>query len=75
MVIPFKVISVIGKIDNTKSAPTDSGYLAKVILPQGLTTNYKKTLQYRDGSQADIITQDMRLQERFYNNVRKQLER
>ncbi len=69
--------SVIGKIENIKSVPTDSGYLAKVILSQGLTTNYKKSIQYRDGliAQADIITQDMRLLERFYNNVRKQFER
>ncbi len=69
--------SVIGKIDNIKSVPTDSGFLAKVILPQGLNTNYKKSLQYRDGlfAQADIITEDMRLPERFYYNIVKQIRR
>ncbi len=69
--------SLIGTIDNIKPVPTDSGYLARVILPQGLHTNYKKTLQYRDGllAQAEIITRDMRLLERFYSNVRKQFER
>lgn len=69
--------SVIGKIGNIKSVPTDSGCLARVILPEGLTTNYKKTLQYRDGliAHADIITKDMRLLERFYYNVRKQIRK
>ncbi len=74
---PEQYGSVIGIIENIKPVPTDSGYLAKVILPNGLNTTYKKTLQYRDGliAQADIITQDMRLLERFYSNVRKQIER
>ncbi len=69
--------SVVGKIDNIKSVPTDSGFLAKVILPEGLSTNYKKTLQYRDGliAQADIITEKMRLPERFYYNIVKQIKR
>lgn len=69
--------SVTGKISNIKSVPTDSGYLAKVILSGGLTTNYKRPLQYRNGmtAEADIITEDMRLLERFYINVRKQFAR
>jgi multidrug resistance efflux pump len=69
--------SVVGKIDYINNTPSDSGYLAKVILPQGLMTNYKKPLQYRNGlfAQADIITEDMRLLERFYYNINKQLKR
>lgn len=69
--------SVAGEIDYINSTPTDSGYLAKVILPNGLITNYKKTLQYRNGlfAQADIITEDMRLLERFYYNLIKQIKR
>lgn len=69
--------AVLGKIDYIKTVPTDSGYLAKIILPQGLVTNYKRPLHYRNGmiAEADIITQDMRLLDRFYNNVRKQFER
>ena len=69
--------SVVGKIDYINTTPSDSGYLAKVILPDGLITNYKKPLLYRNGlfAQADIVTEDMRLLERFYYNIAKQLKR
>ena len=69
--------TVVGRIDFINSIPTDSGYLAKVSLPQGLITNYKKPLQYSNGlfAQADIVTENMRLLERFYYNMVKQIER
>jgi multidrug efflux pump subunit AcrA (membrane-fusion protein) len=69
--------AVVGKIDYINSTPSDSGYLAKVSLPDGLVTNYKKPLQYRNGlfAQADIITENMRLLERFYYNLVKQVKR
>ncbi|MCC6634522.1 MAG: HlyD family efflux transporter periplasmic adaptor subunit [Chitinophagaceae bacterium] len=69
--------SVTGKIDFINTIPTDSGYLAKIILPDGLISNYKKPLQYHTGltAQADIVTEDIRLLERFYYNIRKQLSR
>ncbi len=69
--------SVPGRIEYISSTPTDSGYMAKVSLPDGLTTNYKKTLYYRNGllAQADIITEQMRLLERFYYNLMKQFKR
>lgn len=69
--------SVVGKIDYINTIPTDSGYLAKVILPNGLTTNFKKSLQYRNGlvAQADIVTEKMRLLERFYYNIARQFKR
>jgi HlyD family secretion protein len=39
-----------------------------VELPHALLTNYGKRLHYRTGllAQADIITEDIRLLERFY---------
>jgi HlyD family secretion protein len=69
--------SVTGKIDFISTTPTDSGFLARVTLSHGLTTNYKKTLQYQYGlfAQADIVTENMRLLERLYYNIRKQLSR
>ncbi len=69
--------SVSGKIEFISTTPTDSGYLAKVTLPKGLTTNYGKTIQYQYGlfAQADIVTENMRLLERFYYIIRKQLNR
>lgn len=69
--------SVTGKIDFISSTPSDSGFLAKVILPAGLKTNYNKSLQYQHGlfASADIITKDMRLLELFYYNLIKQIKR
>lgn len=69
--------SIIGTIESMNSSPSDSGYLAKVNLPAGLITNYKKQLQYRDGlfAQADIITEDIRLLERFYYSISKRFNR
>ena len=69
--------SVSGKIEYISSTPTDSGYLAKVILPKGLVTSYGKKLHYQYGllAQADIITEKMRLLERFYYNIRKKISR
>jgi hypothetical protein len=67
--------SVKGRIEFISTAPSDSGYLAKVTLPGGLVTNYKKTIQYRTGlsMQADIITDKRRLLERFFSNFRSKL--
>jgi len=75
---PFEQFgNVTGKIEFIHQTVSDSGYLVKVGLPKGLSTNQSKTLQYRNGllAQADIITQDMRLLERFYYNLIKQISR
>lgn len=66
--------SVKGKIEFISHIPSDSGYLAKVGLTKGLVTNHKKQIQYRDGllANAEIITQDMRLLERFYYSIVRQ---
>jgi HlyD family secretion protein len=57
-----------GTLDFISNIPTDSGYLAKVGLPQKLITNYGKQLQFYQGlsAQGEIVTQDMRLLERFF---------
>jgi multidrug resistance efflux pump len=59
---------VIGKLDYTSELATDSGFLAHILLINGLKTNQHKFLHYRDGLKAEafIITLDMRLFERFY---------
>ena len=69
--------AVNGIIDYISPTPTDSGFLAKVLLPNGLVTSYGKQLRYQYGlvAQADIITENMRLLERFYYNIRKQIRR
>ncbi len=74
---PFQEYGAIkGKIDFISHIPTDSGYLAKVILTDGLNTSYKKVVQYRDGltAQGEIITKDLRLLQRFYYNIVKKVQ-
>lgn len=68
--------SIKGKIDFISNITTDSGYLAKVTLPAGLNTTYKKVIQFREGltAQGEIITADMRLLQRFYYSIVKQVQ-
>ncbi|MGF2413496.1 HlyD family secretion protein [Ferruginibacter sp.] len=69
--------SIKGTIDFISHITTDSGYLAKVILPNGLNTSYKKSIQFTEGltAQGEIVTADMRLLQRFYYNIVKQVSR
>lgn len=63
--------AVSGSLQFVSNMATDSGYLSKIELPNGLETNFKKTIQFKEGltATAEIITKDMRLLERFYNSV------
>ncbi len=63
--------SIKGRIEFVKSIPSDSGYLAKVSLPDGLITNYKKNILFVEGlsAQAEIITEKKRLSERLFGRI------
>ncbi len=69
--------SLTGRLDFISNITTDSGYLAKVILPNGLNTSYNKQIQFREGLQAqgEVITANMRLLQRFYYSIVKQVEK
>ena len=69
--------SVKGKIDFISRIPSDSGFLAKVSLPDGLITNYKKEIQYSEGlfASGEIITDNLRLLQRFYYSFYKLFKR
>jgi HlyD family secretion protein len=69
--------AVSGTIDFISNVITDSGYLARIILPNGLTTNYNKQVQFHEGLavQGEIITERMRLLQRFFNNTRQLFSR
>ena len=69
--------SVMGKIEFISHIPSEEGYLAKVAFTNGLATTYNRQIQYRVGllANAEIITKDMRLLERFYYNIVRQIER
>jgi HlyD family secretion protein len=72
---PFSEFGMVeGKIDFISEIPLkDSVFLGKILLPKGLITNYGKKLTYKTGmtAQADIITEDSRLIERFFYDFRK----
>ncbi|NBC64642.1 MAG: HlyD family efflux transporter periplasmic adaptor subunit [Bacteroidetes bacterium] len=68
--------SVYGEVEYFSDFPVrDSLFFAKVAFPDGLQTSYGQTIPPRNGmlGQAEIITQDMRLLERVYNNITKEL--
>lgn len=62
-----------GKINYISSIATDSGFYAIVHLSNGLTTNLKKHIQYKNGlkAQAIVITKNMRLLQRMYYSIIK----
>jgi hypothetical protein len=75
---PFQEFGFVsGKIDFISRIPIGDGYLAKVSMNNGLQTSYNKQIQYRDGliARSEIITDDLRLLERFYYNFLKQIEK
>lgn len=68
--------SVKGRITYFSEFPVqDSVFLAKVNFPKGLVTNYGKKLRPTSGmtGRAKIITRDMKLLERIYNNLTSEL--
>lgn len=63
---------VIGKINSVSLMPSESNYSVEVEFPNGLTTNYHKKLAFGQDMQgtAEIITEDIRLIERFVQPLR-----
>ena len=66
-----------GRITYISDLPTDSGFLAHIQMPNGLITNQNKLIHYREGlrAEAQIITKDIRLVERFYYNISSSIKR
>lgn len=65
-----------GKVQNISLIPDDKGnYYVDVVLPKGLKTSYNKTLVFDKElrGNAEIVTQDLRLIERFFYQIRKLL--
>ncbi|PQA94987.1 HlyD family secretion protein [Chryseobacterium piscicola] len=65
-----------GKVQNISLTPDkDGNYYVDVILPKGLKTSYNKTLPFDKElkGNAEIVTQDLRLIERFFYQIRKLL--
>lgn len=64
-----------GRISFISNISSDSGYLAKVVLPEGLVSNYNKTFAYRTGLSVDvdIVTKKRRLLDRFLSNIKAKI--
>ncbi|PST82659.1 HlyD family secretion protein [Pedobacter yulinensis] len=63
-----------GRVQNISFTPDDKGnYYVDVTLPKGLTTSYNKklVLDKELKGNAEIVTQDLRLIERFFYQVAK----
>ncbi len=66
-----------GKIKSISLIPNEDGfYLIDVDLPQDLKTTYGKNITFRQEMKgtADIITKDLRLIERFFNQLRNKIK-
>lgn len=65
-----------GKVQNISLSPDkDGNYYVDIALPKGLKTSYNKTLTFDKElkGNAEIVTQDLRLIERFFYQMRKLL--
>lgn len=70
---PFQEFgSVEAVIESISLIPSNNQYVVTVGLPNGLTTTYKKNLAFQQEMQgnAEIITEDLRILERVFNQFR-----
>jgi len=65
--------AVYGKLEYISHVGTDSGYLSKISLPDGLKTSSGRHLQYEDRlmATAQIVTRDLSLLGRVYYSIVK----
>jgi len=64
-----------GRVHSVSLVPADNNYLIEIALPDGLTTNYRKTLPVtlEMKASAEIVTEDLRLIERFFMPLKRVL--
>ncbi len=73
---PYEQFGILnGRLSYISNVASDSGFLGRVELPNGLQTEYNKTIQFRSGLHATaiIISKPMRLLQRFYYNMMKKV--
>lgn len=67
-----------GKVENISLTPDKDGfYLVDVSLPQEMITSYGKEIEFKQEMRgvAEIITEDLRLLERFFYQLKEAFER
>ena len=64
---------LIGNVKSISLIANEENYLVKVALTNGLKTTYNKELNYTPemGGTAEIITEDLRITDRIFNQFRK----
>ncbi|MCU0324232.1 MAG: HlyD family secretion protein [Spirosomaceae bacterium] len=75
---PFQEFGTVkGRIEHISDIPKDTAYLVKVIFPNGLVTNANKKLPFRNGMTAsgEVITENLRLIDKFFYDIRKGMQR
>lgn len=74
---PYQEFGMVeGRVKNMANAPDkDGNYYVNVILPNGLQTSFHKTLPFDKElkGNAEVVTRDLRLLERFFYQMRKLL--
>ncbi|MFA4869666.1 MAG: HlyD family efflux transporter periplasmic adaptor subunit [Pedobacter sp.] len=74
---PYQEYGIVeGRVQNISLTPDEKGnYYVDVILPNGLKTSHNKHLIFDKelSGNAEIVTQDLRLIERFFYQIRKLL--
>ena len=68
---------IVSKINSISLIPRENLYTVEAILPSPLVTSYNKTLNFHQEmqGQAEIVTEDMRLLERLFYQIRKVVKR
>ena len=68
---------VTGRVASISTVPREELYTIEVKLSKGLTTSYQKELPFRQEMQGsvEIITQDLRLLERLFYQLRRLVDR
>ena len=66
-----------GKVKSISELPIDNSYYAKIELPDILVTDLNKKLEYNEQMKgtANIVTEDLRLIDRFMYGFRKMIKR
>lgn len=61
-----------GKVKSVSPVPEDNFFMLEVVFPNGLVTNYDIELQMQNQlrGQSEIITEDLRLVQRFFNPLK-----
>ena len=65
-----------GRLSSVSLVPSEDNYMVEIAFPDGLTTNYGKNLpvSYEMKATAEIVTDDVRLIERFFQPLKKILK-